>query len=75
MTRKLIQVTAFVLSTVVISISIAQLVPPGFFYSMANILNISGDEDIIDFMIYSTIGVSVAISIIIVWAVSSIKKS
>jgi len=64
----------FVLCTVAISKAIAVIVPVTFFYAIAGIFNISGDEATIDFVLTANIILSVIMSFVLVWALKGLFR-
>ncbi|MDQ1211996.1 hypothetical protein [Pantoea anthophila] len=57
----------FILCAIAISKAIAVIVPVTFFYVIASIFNISGDEATIDFVLTANIILSVIMSFALVW--------
>lgn len=57
----------FILCAIAISKAIAVIVPVTFFYAIASIFNINGDEAIIDFVLTANIILSVIMSFTLVW--------
>ncbi|MEN4647042.1 hypothetical protein ABEG74_22630 [Pantoea agglomerans] len=57
----------FILCAIAISKAVAVIVPVTFFYSLASLFNISGDEATIDFVLTANIILSVIMSFALVW--------
>ncbi|MCW0321990.1 hypothetical protein NB714_003101 [Pantoea dispersa] len=66
MMRIFLLILLFIICCVAISKAIALLVPASIFYSIANTLQIYGDESIIDFILIVNISVSILLSLILI---------
>lgn len=66
MMRIILLILLFIICCVAISKAIALLVPASIFYSIANALQIYGDESVIDFILIVNISISILLSLILV---------
>ncbi|MGJ0480347.1 hypothetical protein [Pantoea agglomerans] len=64
----------FVLCAIAISKAIAVIVPVTFFYAIAGIFNINGDEATIDFVLTANIILSVIMSFVLVWVLKGLFR-
>jgi len=64
----------FVLSAIAISKAIAVIVPVTFFYTIATIFDINGDEATLDFVLTANIILSVIMSFALVWALEGVFR-
>lgn len=64
----------FVICAIAISKAIAVIVPVTFFYAIAGLFNISGDEATIDFVLTANILISIIMSVALLWLLKGFFK-